>query len=251
MTQTAGIRMAIHGAGRMASSIVSAAVGREGLRIEAVVAPFAPEWPCSIPYLESLNRVAPLPDLLIDFSLPDGTVTAANWCRSHRVALVSGVTGLQAQQLQILREAAGVVPVLWSPNLSVGVNLLVKLASETAAVCGAETPVLIRDVHHQWKKDAPSGTALMLGEAVTEITGNEKGVTYDSVRKGEVIGEHSVSFQMRGETITLEHRASDRSIYARGALAAGEWLLAQPPGLYSAADWLRDINRSESVQQAG
>jgi 4-hydroxy-tetrahydrodipicolinate reductase len=155
------------------------------------------------------------------------------------VPLLSGVTGLGDEVHAELAAAAEAVPVLWSPNLSVGVNLLADLAARASAVMDDGTPVLIRDVHHQWKKDAPSGTALMLGARIGEARGgNDTGLEYSSIRRGEVIGEHTVTFEMAGEEIELVHRAHDRGIYAIGALQAGAWLVKQGPGCYSAADWM-------------
>ena len=101
------------------------------------------------------------------------------------------------------------------------------------------SPVIIEDIHHQWKKDAPSGTALMLGERIAqERKGDDSAIDYRSVRTGEVIGVHTITFRMNGEEFDLVHRANDRSIYALGALDAGAWLTGQAPGLYSARDWL-------------
>ncbi len=179
---------------------------------------------------------------MIDFTLPEGTRIAADWCAENRVALVSGVTGLPADVLDALESAAAHVPVLWSPNLSLGVNLLADLTARAAAVLDRQTPVIVEDIHHQWKKDAPSGTALMLGERIgTERGGDAGAIEYRSVREGEVIGEHTVTFKLAGEEFDLVHRAHDRSIYASGALDAGAWLIQQPAGLYSAADWLSGL----------
>jgi 4-hydroxy-tetrahydrodipicolinate reductase len=176
---------------------------------------------------------------LIDFTLPDGTGAAAQWCAENDVALLSGVTGLPDDITAALQTAADRVPVLWSPNLSVGINLLAGLAKQAAVLVDPDTPVAIEDIHHQWKKDAPSGTALMLGEAIRSKRGDGAGsLEYTSIREGEEIGVHTITFKMAGEEIDLVHRARDRRIYAVGALSAGIWLISQPPGLYSAADWL-------------
>jgi 4-hydroxy-tetrahydrodipicolinate reductase len=131
------------------------------------------------------------------------------------------------------------VPVLWSPNLSFGVNLLAELVGRAAQVVGRDVSVAIDDIHHRWKKDAPSGTALLFGAAIARCRdGDESGITYRSTREGEVIGEHRVRFALAGEEIELVHRAGERGIFARGALEAGRWLVRQPAGFYSAADWL-------------
>jgi 4-hydroxy-tetrahydrodipicolinate reductase len=233
---------AVHGTGRMARAITVATANRSDIRISALVGPEAPDWGTNTPWYGRLEEVPGRPALLIDFTLPQGTLAAANWCRVNRVPLLSGVTGLPEEAQDALREAASSVAVLWSPNLSLGVNLVADLAGRAAAVLDPGTPVLIEDIHHQWKKDAPSGTALMLGAVVAEQRdGDDRGIEYRSLREGEVIGEHTVSFSMAGETFALVHRAQDRSIYALGALDAGAWLLDQPAGLYSARDWLASL----------
>ena len=233
------IHIAIHGAGRMAEAIVDAAESHDELIIVATVGPDAPDWGSSVPHFFSLDGLPALPALLIDFSLPDGTRVAAKWCAENDIALLSGVTGLPDDVNSALQTAAKSVPVLWSPNLSLGINLLAGLAKKAAAAIDPTTPVAIKDIHHQWKKDAPSGTALMLGDAIHSVQGADATLPeYSSVREGEVIGVHTITFKMAGEAFDLVHRAQDRSIYALGSLSAGKWLISQPPGLYSAADWL-------------
>lgn len=236
------MRIAIHGTGRMAAAIVAEASGRHDITIIGLDGPQAPEWETTVPWCPSLSGLKETPELLIDFTLPEGTRTAAAWCAEHSVALVSGVTGLPADVMASLELAAARVPVLWSPNLSLGVNLLADLAARAAAVLDPQTPVVVEDIHHQWKKDAPSGTALMLGERIGREREDDSGsIEYRSVREGEVIGEHTVTFKLAGEEFDLVHRAHDRSIYARGALDAGCWLVQQEPGMYSAADWLSGL----------
>lgn len=232
-------RAAVHGTGRMGSAIVTAARGRDDVEIVALAGPQAPDWPCDIPYYPTLDELVERPEFLIDFTLPEGTRAAAGWCGRKGVPLVSGVTGLPDGVRTALVKAAESVPVLWSPNLSLGVNLVADLAGRAGAVLGNDVPVQIEDIHHQWKQDAPSGTALMLGERVAGGRGGDDSrIDYSSVREGEVIGVHTVRFTMDGEEFELVHRAHDRKIYALGAMNAGRWLMTQPAGLYSAADWL-------------
>jgi 4-hydroxy-tetrahydrodipicolinate reductase len=223
----------------MARALVEAVTSRTDISAIALVGPQPPDWDTEVPWYEQLEQLPERPALLIDFTLPQGTLTAAAWCRAAGVALLSGVTGLDEAVRGALRDASQQIPVLWSPNLSLGVNLLAELAGRAAAVLDPATPVLIEDIHHQWKKDAPSGTALMLGAVVAaQRDGDDSAIEYRSLREGEVIGEHTVTFRMAGEAFELVHRAEDRSIYALGALDAGKWLVAQPPGLYTARDWL-------------
>jgi 4-hydroxy-tetrahydrodipicolinate reductase len=227
----------------MAKAISIAAASQDEVFITATVAPEAPDWESHDPHFFSLDELAALPALLIDFTLPAGTRKAAEWCSENDVALLSGVTGLPADVKAALLTAAERVPVLWSPNLSLGVNLLAELAKQAAAVLDPRTRVEIEDIHHQWKKDAPSGTALMLGDTITAQRGGAGGeIDYSSIREGEIIGEHKITFHMSGEEFDLVHRAHDRRIYALGALAAGKWLVEQPAGLYSASDWLVSLN---------
>jgi 4-hydroxy-tetrahydrodipicolinate reductase len=223
----------------MAEAICTAAESRVDVSIIALAGPEQPRWDSAAPWFPGLDELPQLPDLLIDFTLPQGTGAAASWCAANKVPLLSGVTGLPADMIAKLRETAASQPVLWSANLCLGINLLADLAGRAAAVLGSATNVSIEDIHHQWKKDAPSGTALMLGEIVSEASGDDRSsIDYESIREGEVIGQHTVTFRMAGEEISLIHRADDRSIYANGALEAGLWLTTQGPGLYSAKDWL-------------
>jgi 4-hydroxy-tetrahydrodipicolinate reductase len=227
----------------MAKALSIAAASQENVFITATVAPEAPDWESIAPHFFSLDELPALPALLIDFTMPAGTRKAVEWCAQNDVALLSGVTGLTDDVTTASQNAAKKVPVLWSPNLSLGVNLLAELAKQAAAVLDPDTRVEIEDIHHQWKKDAPSGTALMLGEAITAQRGNAGAeIDYSSIREGEIIGEHKITFHMAGEEFDLVHRAHDRSIYALGALAAGKWLVGQPAGLYSASDWLASLN---------
>ncbi len=237
------LHVTIHGSGRMAKAIAIAAASQDEVFIMATVAPEAPDWESHNPHFFSLDELPALPALLIDFTLPAGTRKAAEWCAENDVALLSGVTGLPADVKAALLTAAERVPVLWSPNLSLGINLLAELAKQAAAVLDPQTRVEIEDIHHQWKKDAPSGTALMLGDTITAQRGGAGGeIDYSSIREGEIIGEHKITFHMAGEEFDLVHRAHDRRIYALGALAAGKWLVGQPAGLYSASDWLASLN---------
>jgi len=239
------LRLALHGTGRMAEAVTSVAAGRDDISIVALAGPHAPEWNSELDWYPTLQHIPERPDLLIDFTLPEGTLAAASWCAQNRVPLVSGVTGLTTAATAALNDAAASVPVLWSPNLSLGVNLLADLVERAAALLGGDIPVAIEDVHHQWKKDAPSGTALMLGQRIAAARGGDGSrIDYSSVREGEYIGEHTVTFRLAGEEFSLVHKARNRAIFALGALDAGIWLVTQPPGLYSAAHWLSGRSRS-------
>lgn len=248
------INIVVHGGGRMAAEVATS-IAASDAKLAAVVSRNRPDWLEQQVYLAALDELPELPDLVIDFTLPGGTMQVAEWCRARLVPLVSGTTGLTEADEQALSEAAELVPVLWAPNLSKGLNMLMRDVADAAAALGPETAVEILDVHHRNKKDAPSGTALSLARAVAAAWGREledclliSGEPGDfpspgrifchSRREGEVIGEHRVRFLMSGESIEFIHAADDRNIYAAGSLEAGRWLLRQPAGLYSSADWL-------------
>lgn len=199
--------------------------------------------------------VAPC-DVLIEFSAPGGTVQWARWCAGRRVALVSGTTGLGESEHAVLREAAGAVPVLWAPNMSVGVNVLLRLAAEAARALGEGWDVEITEIHHRHKVDAPSGTARALLEAVCAVRGREANasavygrsgspgprppgeVGVHALRLGGVVGDHEVHFGSAHEVLTLGHRAMSRDAFAAGALRAARWLVGRAPGLYGMDDVL-------------
>lgn len=182
------------------------------------------------PGLEALPTV---PDVLIDFMLPAGLAAAARWCADHGVALVSGTTGLEANQSRALDQAAERIPVLHAPNFSPGVNATLALLRAAVRMLPEVSATHITDVHHVHKKDAPSGTALALASALAPHQPE-----IDSRREGEVVGDHRVLLELPGETLALEHHAIDRAIFARGALLAGRWLAGRPAGRYTALDWI-------------
>ena len=195
-------------------------------------------------------------DVLIDFTTPEGAVAWARWCARAGAAMVCGSTGLAPADLDVLREAARAVPVLWSPNMSVGVNLLLRLVREAARSLDADWDIEIAESHHRLKADAPSGTAKALLDAACEgrgvaasdvaIHGREgllgvrkRGeIGVHALRLGGVVGEHDVHFATPFEHITLSHRAESRDVFAAGALRAAKWLAGKPAGLYAMRDVL-------------
>jgi 4-hydroxy-tetrahydrodipicolinate reductase len=248
--------VAIFGAGKMAREVVLAAGESSDFQVSAIISRTRPDWLFDCPYFSSLTDVAPLPDLLVDFTLSGGTYDAAHWCRASLVPLVSGTTGLNNRDRKALTEAAELVPVMWAPNLSKGLNLLMRSVVEAALALPPDTPVEIVDVHHIHKIDAPSGTALLLAQAIASArkqnlddclviepagkVGKERPgkIICISRREGEVTGEHHVIFLTQGEKLHYSHLAKDRTIYAIGSLEAGSWLIRQPAGLYTSSDWL-------------
>lgn len=196
-------------------------------------------------------------DVLVDFSSPDGLRSSLDQAVSAGIPILVGTTGLTEGHHELIAEAAAVVPVLVAPNTSIGVAVLADLVERAARVLGPDDwDVEIVEIHHNKKKDAPSGTALHLGKAVEEGRGfnaeEEIGrcgtgpqrkpglIGYAAVRGGTVAGDHDVLFLGRDERIILSHRAESRAIFARGALAAARFLHGKPPGLYSMRDVIED-----------
>ena len=203
------------------------------------------------------ERVIASADVAIEFSTPEVSVRHAGVSAEHGIAHVIGTTGLSAEQAAQLRQAGTRTPIIWAPNMSLGVNLLLGLTEQVARALGPEAfDIEIVEIHHRHKVDAPSGTALALGEAAARGRGvaleqaavrGRDGLTgarpagaigFAALRGGDAVGDHSVIFAGVGERIELTHRASDRRIYARGALHAARWVHSQPPGLYGMADVL-------------
>lgn len=193
-------------------------------------------------------------DVVIDFSAPEITLKCAQLAAKYNKILVSGTTGLKEEEKQKLQKFAQNTVIVWSSNMSIGVNLLFNLAEEVAGILHDNYDVEILEMHHNQKVDAPSGTALSLGEAVAKGRGLDFGevsrktrdgiigkrdkneIGFASLRGGDVIGDHTVIFAGIGERIELTHKASNREIYARGAIRAAIWSEGKANGLYSMRD---------------
>jgi 4-hydroxy-tetrahydrodipicolinate reductase len=193
-------------------------------------------------------------DAFIDFSLPEGTMTVLPWCVQRRVPIVIATTGHTLTQRQEIEAAAGQIALLMAPNMSLGVNLLMKLVGQAAeAVRGKGFDVEILERHHRFKKDSPSGTALQFARIIqdrmgqTQLRHGREGLVGErptgeigihSIRVGDNVGEHTIIFSTLGETLELTHRAHARDCYARGALRAAKFLAGKPPGKYTMNDVL-------------
>jgi 4-hydroxy-tetrahydrodipicolinate reductase len=191
-----------------------------------------------------------------DFSVPSSVAAHARACAGAGVAYLLGTTGIDAATRLELEKAAESIPVLIAPNTSVGVAVLTHLLGEASAALGPNYDVEISEAHHRGKRDAPSGTALAWGEAVAAARGEDlaKVAVFDRhgasvprapgsigfavLRAGDIVGEHTVTFAAAGERIELTHRATDRALFARGALRAAGWLIGRPPGVYGMQDVL-------------
>ena len=192
-------------------------------------------------------------DVLIDFSRPALCLNSVAHAEAKGIACVIGTTGLDPAGQDRIASAAQSIPVCQAANFSIGINLLLDLVGQTAAGLPAGFDVEIFEIHHRWKVDSPSGTALALGATIAESRGldhdkvaryhregrraNDE-IGYQSIRGGDVAGEHTVMFLGDGERLELTHKAVDRTVFARGALHAARWLIGKPPGLYSMRDVL-------------
>jgi 4-hydroxy-tetrahydrodipicolinate reductase len=195
-------------------------------------------------------------DVLIDFTSPAATVQNAAACRAAGKRIVIGTTGLSDEHKQVVADAARDVGVVFAPNMSVGVTLCLKLLDLAARVLGDEVDIEIVEAHHRHKVDAPSGTALRMGEVVAAALGRDlkqcavygregqtgererKTIGFETIRAGDIVGEHTVMFAGIGERVEITHKASSRLTFAKGAVRAAKWLMSQDKGLYDMQDVL-------------
>ena len=197
------------------------------------------------------------PDVLLDFSAPESTMARARECAAAGTAVVIGTTGLHKEQVaRLTEEVATRVPLLITPNMSIGVNLLFRLAVDVARTLGDGYDIEIVEAHHRRKKDAPSGTAAELARRICEALGRDPAavlrfgregicgprtpdeIGIHAVRGGDIVGDHTVIFAADGERVELVHKASSRDVFARGAIRAAMFLAGRKPGLYSMQDVL-------------
>jgi len=192
-------------------------------------------------------------DVIIDFTTPSATTKNIEFATKFKKAIVIGTTGIGEKEKEIIREAGKVIPVIWAPNFSVGINLMTKLIKTAAQVLGNSFDAEIVEIHHRLKKDSPSGTALQLLNVLKEIY-NTDNIIYGregmigerpanqigvfAVRGGDVVGEHTVSFYGIGERLEIVHKASSRETFARGALRAAKYIISKGIGLYTMNDVL-------------
>jgi 4-hydroxy-tetrahydrodipicolinate reductase len=186
-----------------------------------------------------IDEIVANSDVLIDFSLPEATYTIVAAIVRHGIPLVSGVSGLSKEQLDSLDQAASSVAIVYDRNMSSGIALLENIVRQAAAVLGSEFAVQVHETHHVHKLDAPSGTALKLGEVIADARGTDAGdIQYRSERRGDVPGEHTVRLSSATEQLTLAHSVTTRQVFVDGALRAARWVVAQGPGRYSMQDVL-------------
>lgn len=258
------LRVALHGAaGRMGRRLVALTVADPDLELVAAIdgaghpelgndaGLLAGVGPVGVALSSILQAEA---DAMVDFSLPEATDSVLQLCLDSRVPLVSCTTGLSEEQDSKLMAAAEVIPILRSPNMSMAVNLAMKLAETAArALKDQDADVEILERHHRFKEDSPSGTALKFGQIIADVMGQTNHVHgregrigarshgeigYHAIRVGDNPGEHTIVFAMLGEMVEMTVRATSRDCYALGALAAAKFLAGKEPGLYSMEDVL-------------
>jgi 4-hydroxy-tetrahydrodipicolinate reductase len=195
-------------------------------------------------------------DVLIDFTAPAVTMASLAHCREYGKRLVIGTTGLDAEQKEAITDASVDTAIVFAPNMSVGVNLTFKLAEIAARVLGDSVDVEIIEAHHRHKVDAPSGTALRLGEVVADALGRDLAecavygreghtgprdratIGFETIRAGDIVGEHTVLYAATGERVEITHRASSRMTFAQGAVRAANWLAEKEQGMFDMQDVL-------------
>ena len=261
-------RVAVAGAGgRMGRALLDAATSTPGVSLAAALDIAGSDWAgrdagdlCSPARGITVGTDAAAAmrnaDVLIDFTRPEGTLAHVRACRAAKRAIVVGTTGFAPAGLEEIRAAAREIAIVMAPNMSIGVNVLARLVEMASRVLGPAYDAEVFEIHHRMKVDAPSGTALMLGEVAAKarggalakdgvyarhgVTGERKSGTvgFSVARGGDVVGDHTVFFAGPGERIELTHRSSSRATYAQGAMRAARFLAGRAPGLYDMDDVL-------------
>jgi 4-hydroxy-tetrahydrodipicolinate reductase len=257
------LRIAVAGvSGRMGKIIVESISKTDGVVLgAATVRPKSPSLdeevgglcglsPMNVNATDNLHDVLKDFDVLIDFTSPAATMAHIETCLPAGKMMVIGTTGFTDDQKQSILDASKKIPIVFAPNMSVGVNLCLKLLDQAARVIGEDSDIEIIESHHKHKKDAPSGTALKMGEVVADAmglelddvavydregqTGDREGVTigFESIRAGDIVGDHTVMFAGDGERIEITHKSSSRMTYASGSVKAALWLQDKKAGLY-------------------
>lgn len=263
------IRIAVTGAsGRMGRVLIEACQQTEGVTLGAAIerpgssvigvdaGELAGIGRLGVAVVDDLAAVAGDFDVLIDFTRPEVTLANLAVCRAAGKRMVIGTTGLDAAQKAALAEAGKVMGIVFAPNMSVGVNLCLKLLDMAARVLGDEVDIEIIEAHHRHKVDAPSGTALAMGETVAKALGRDlkecavygrqghtgerdrKTIGFETIRAGDIVGDHTVLFAALGERVEITHKASSRMTFAKGAVRAAQWLMQKESGLYDMQDVL-------------
>ncbi|MDH5777426.1 MAG: 4-hydroxy-tetrahydrodipicolinate reductase [Gammaproteobacteria bacterium] len=262
-------RIAISGAaGRMGRTLIEATIENESSSVAATIertgssvigadaGEVAGVGKLDIPLVDDIAAAAEQFDVLIDFTRPEVTLANLEVCRKAGKKIVIGTTGFTDEQKQLIADAAKDIAIVFAPNMSVGVNLCLKLLQMAAQVMGEYTDIEVIEAHHRHKVDAPSGTALRMGEVVAETLGRDlkdcavygregisgerdrKTIGFETIRAGDIVGEHTVMFADIGERVEITHKASSRMTFAKGAVRAANWLMQHDAGLFDMQDVL-------------
>ena len=262
-------RVAVVGAaGRMGKNLIQAVYETEELQLGAATertgstllgadaGELAGVGRIDVALVDSLQDVVDDFDVVIDFTAPSATLNHIEICRSAGKSIVIGTTGFSDEEKQQVADAAKEISIVMAPNMGIGVNLCFKLLEMAAKVMGDEADIEIIEAHHRHKVDAPSGTALRMGEVVAETLGRDlkecavygregqtgerdpKTIGFETIRAGDVVGEHSVWFATQGERVEIVHKASSRMTFANGATRAASWVLQHQNGLFDMQDVL-------------
>ena len=263
------LKIAVSGAaGRMGRTLINACHDSEACALSAALehsgssllgsdaGELAGLGTLNVPVVDALSKVNDQFDTLIDFTRPEATLQNLHHCVANNKNIVIGTTGFTDEQKQQISDAARSIGVVFAPNMSVGVNLCFKLLDLAARVMGNNVDIEVIEAHHRHKVDAPSGTAVRMGEVVANaldrdlkecavygregITGaRDRGsIGFETIRAGDIVGEHTVMFADIGERVEITHKASSRMTFANGAVRAAIWLQDQPNGLYDMQDIL-------------
>jgi 4-hydroxy-tetrahydrodipicolinate reductase len=263
------VRIAVLGAaGRMGAAVIQAAARNPAVVLGAAIerpgmpalgrdaAQLAGLDPADVLIRASLAEVADMFDVAIDFTRPEPSLAAIEFCRGHGKGIVIGTTGFSDAEEQTIAAAARQIAVCKAANFSIGVNLCLELLEQAARALAGDFDIEVVEAHHRHKVDAPSGTALMMGEAVARGAGRSlkecaiyeryghtgaRGrdtIGFSTIRGGDVVGDHTVMFLGEGERVEITHKASSRLNFANGAVRAAAWLGGRPTGLYSMRDVL-------------
>jgi 4-hydroxy-tetrahydrodipicolinate reductase len=221
------VKIAVSGSnGKMGSRIIELAKGDDGLEITG-----------AFDVDDDAQKAIKGCDCLIEFTSPKATVEHLAICQKDKKAIVIGTTGLSEEDRKKIKEASAEIPVVLSPNMSVGVNLLFKFVEDASKILGNEYEISILEAHHEQKKDAPSGTAKEM-ERIVKSVNPDSDVATSSIREGEIVGEHTITFESDVDLIEITHSAKTRDIFAKGALAAAKFAAGKKSGLFTMKDVL-------------
>ena len=232
----------------MVKIVVSGALGRMGKRIIAlaekdsafqVAGKLEKEAHPEAGIASGLDKVKGKCDCIIEFTSPAATIERLAEAKKRKMAMVIGTTGFSEEELKAVREASCTIPVVFSPNMSVGVNVFLSLIGKTAEAFGGDYKVSIKETHHVHKKDKPSGTARLMAETIKGISKGDALV--ESIREGEVVGDHEIVFESETDILKISHSAKTRDIFALGALRAAKFITKKKKGLFSMGDVLNGV----------